>query len=186
MPLACFISDTNQELWHFILYGPLSIDRIYDYSYSCYLKSVLKSDGHQLQALFKLSTSSLFVLQSSVRKIYIFVFHLHFPENLICLSGNEERNERSRLLAAQRAEEEKKRKEEEIQHEVEQRVKRREQRNKVISEIIETEKNYLFSLHLCLETFLDAEVCFLPDFLFLFHIPMVLWFNFFFGLFDKT
>lgn len=83
---------------------------------------------------------------------------LSIAGNILSLSGGQERNERSRLILAQRAEEEKKKREEAIQLEVEQRVRRREKRNKVINEILDTEKGYLFSLHLCLETFIEDEV----------------------------
>uniref|UniRef100_A0A0B7BC31 Dynamin-binding protein n=1 Tax=Arion vulgaris TaxID=1028688 RepID=A0A0B7BC31_9EUPU len=86
--------------------------------------------------------------------------------------------EKSRLLVAQHAvdeekrkyEEEKQREEEKKQREeaermreidrkiaVEKKERKRNQRTKVIEEIVNSEKDYLFNLHLCLETFSDRQ-----------------------------
>ncbi|KAH9495019.1 hypothetical protein Btru_018446 [Bulinus truncatus] len=81
----------------------------------------------------------------------------HLKENLFLLVPHEARLEKARLLAAKHAEEEETRKEEERKRAIEQKEKRREQRGKVIEEIIETEKDYLLSLQMCLEIFLDGQ-----------------------------
>ncbi|KAH9495018.1 hypothetical protein Btru_018443 [Bulinus truncatus] len=81
----------------------------------------------------------------------------HLKENLFLLVPHEARLEKARLLAAKHAEEEETRREEERKRAIEQKEKRREQRGKVIEEIIETEKDYLLSLQMCLETFLDGQ-----------------------------
>ncbi|CAG5133338.1 unnamed protein product [Candidula unifasciata] len=78
-------------------------------------------------------------------------------ENLFALSPHEARLEKARLLAVQQVEEEEKRKEEEKKREAEMKEKRRDQRSKVIQEILDTEKDYLLSLQLCLETFMDGQ-----------------------------
>lgn len=62
-------------------------------------------------------------------------------------------------MAVQQVEEEEKRKEEEKKREAEMKEKRRDQRSKVIEEILDTEKDFLLSLQLCQETFLDGQVC---------------------------
>ncbi|KAK0068512.1 dynamin-binding protein, partial [Biomphalaria pfeifferi] len=85
----------------------------------------------------------------------------HLKENLFLLVPHEARLEKARLLAAQhaaqQAEEEERRREEERKRAIELKERRREQRGKVIEEIIETEKDYLLSLQLCLETFMDGQ-----------------------------
>lgn len=62
-------------------------------------------------------------------------------------------------MAAQQADEMEKREEEERKKALELKEKKQRQRTKVLEEILETEKDYLFSLNLCLETFLDGPVC---------------------------
>ena len=61
-------------------------------------------------------------------------------------------------MAAQHAAEEEKRKEEERLAELDRRRKRKEHRANVLDEILDTEKDYLFSMHLCLETFVEGPV----------------------------
>ncbi|CAL1529614.1 unnamed protein product, partial [Lymnaea stagnalis] len=77
-------------------------------------------------------------------------------ENLFLLVPHEARLEKARLLTAQRAEAEEQRLEEERKRAIEVTERKREQRGKVIEEMLETEKDYLFSLQLCLETFLEG------------------------------
>ncbi|GFR63555.1 dynamin-binding protein-like [Elysia marginata] len=81
---------------------------------------------------------------------------MYATENLFSLDPHEARLEKARLLAAQHAAEEEKRKEEERLAELERKRKRREHRANVLDEILDTEKDYLFSMHLCLETFLEG------------------------------
>lgn len=85
---------------------------------------------------------------------------------MFAISRHDAKLEQSRLLAAQHAEEEEKRKEEERKREAETREKRKDQREKIIGEIVDTEKDYLLSMQLCLETFLDGQVC---KFMLVFH-----------------
>ncbi|GFO19681.1 dynamin-binding protein-like [Plakobranchus ocellatus] len=77
-------------------------------------------------------------------------------ENLFSLDPHEGRLEKARLLAAQHAAEEEKRKEEERQAELARKRKRKEQRANVLDEIVDTEKDYLFSMQLCMETFMEG------------------------------
>ena len=51
--------------------------------------------------------------------------------------------------------EELKRQEEDRKREEEARLKRRDKRERVIDELIQTEKDYLNGLHLCIETFIS-------------------------------
>ncbi|XP_059156460.1 dynamin-binding protein-like isoform X2 [Physella acuta] len=78
-------------------------------------------------------------------------------ETLLSLVSNESRLEQARLLAAQQEGEGERRREEERKKKEEDTERKREQRKKVIDEIVETEKDYLHSLHLCLEIFLEEK-----------------------------
>ena len=60
-------------------------------------------------------------------------------------------------LRQKKAEEEKRQREEEKKQLAEMKAKRREKRKKVIQELINTEKDFLHDLHLCLETFLGQS-----------------------------
>ncbi|XP_076450774.1 dynamin-binding protein-like isoform X2 [Babylonia areolata] len=77
--------------------------------------------------------------------------------NLFSVSPREEKLEKARLLAEQRAADECLRREEEQKNAAEERSKRREKRQKVLQELVETEKDYLFDLQLCLTTFFDSD-----------------------------
>lgn len=87
-------------------------------------------------------------------------FTLTFPGflgNLFSVSPREEKLEKAKLLEEQRATDERARREEEERNAAEQRAKNREKRQKVLAEILETEKDFLFDLQLCLTTFLDSD-----------------------------
>ncbi|XP_052067462.1 dynamin-binding protein-like isoform X1 [Mytilus californianus] len=71
-------------------------------------------------------------------------------------------------VAKKMAEEERKKEEEQRQEEdrkkaEEQRIKRREKREKVIDELIQTERDFLHGLHLCIETFVSPTADKCPD-----------------------
>ena len=80
-----------------------------------------------------------------------------FLGNLFSVSPREEKLEKAKLLEEQRATDERARREEEERNAAEQRAKHREKRRKVLQEILETEKDFLFDLQLCLTTFLDSD-----------------------------
>ena len=91
--------------------------------------------------------------------------YLLFLGNLLDLSPYDERQEKTKLLVEQQQEECEK-----ILHEEEQeRIvqiecdKQREKRQNVLQELVITEKDYLFDLHLCMNCFLNSsstvEVC---------------------------
>ncbi|XP_041365294.1 LOW QUALITY PROTEIN: dynamin-binding protein-like [Gigantopelta aegis] len=78
-------------------------------------------------------------------------------ETLYQLSPMEKEKALAEQLRQRKAEEEKKQREEEKKHLEEMKAKRREKRIKVIQELINTEKDFLHDLHLCLETFLGQS-----------------------------
>ena len=80
-----------------------------------------------------------------------------FPGNLFSISPREEKLEKAKLLAEQRATDERTRREVEERNAAEQRSKRREKRQKVLQELLGTEKDFLFDLQLCLTTFLGSD-----------------------------
>ena len=89
---------------------------------------------------------------------YVLTFSLTcFLGNLFSVSPREEKLEKARLLAEQRATDKRLRKEEEEKNAAEERAKRREKRQKVLQELVDTEKDYLFDLQLCLSTFFDSD-----------------------------
>ncbi|XP_070200464.1 dynamin-binding protein-like [Littorina saxatilis] len=77
--------------------------------------------------------------------------------NLFHVSPREEKLEKAKLLAEQRATDEQLRREEEEKSAAQERTKRREKRKRVLQELVETEKDFLFDLHLCLTTFFDCD-----------------------------
>lgn len=77
--------------------------------------------------------------------------------NLFSVSPREERLEKARLLAEQQSVDQQQRLLEERRQVAELRTKRREKREKVLQELVDTEKDYLFDLQLCLATFFDSS-----------------------------
>ncbi|VDI29079.1 dynamin-binding protein [Mytilus galloprovincialis] len=77
-------------------------------------------------------------------------------ENLHKVLPSSELDEVARKMAEEeRKKEEEQRKEEDRKKAEEQRIKRREKREKVIDELIQTERDFLHGLHLCIETFVS-------------------------------
>ena len=89
--------------------------------------------------------------------LYFILTFLGFLGNLFSVSPREKKLEKAKLLEEQRATDERARQEEEERNAAEQRAKNREKRQKVLAEILETEKDFLFDLQLCLTTFLDSN-----------------------------
>ncbi len=72
---------------------------------------------------------------------------------------------RAEKQARKRIQQEKKRREEEQQQLEEMKQKRKETREKVIAELIQTEESYLKSLSLCFETFFHTDAYKVIEFL---------------------
>ncbi|XP_063400235.1 dynamin-binding protein-like [Mytilus trossulus] len=85
-------------------------------------------------------------------------------ENLHKVLPSSELDEVARKMAEEeKKKEEEQRKEEDRKKAEEQKIKRREKREKVIDELIQTERDFLHGLHLCIETFVSPTADKCPD-----------------------